>query len=309
MPTTIFDIPPEVIEQVFLELDPLDVAACSQTCRDLYTLIYDPSNSLFWRKMYLAQPFDDPRDCRTTLGEPLVEDIDWRGALQRIIRARTIVKSPEKCLPEERCAILKTLLDMAQHIPPLVDAFGGGISLNLAWLVSILRRSPFLDPPLSIPSHEETMLRAHLHTLYGLTTHDFHSKYRLESRSFIYDFRNYCAENEWAPLMPDGSHRVNWKHIRAIHHVISLHYVIPPQNPSAATYTISPMSLPFTQSNLDSVPDLDNTEDWAGVTGRWMYMYCFVDHWDLLGKLPFVRVPSIDAIFQRLTCQHTTLSP
>ena len=275
------DLPPELLEQILLELDPLDVARVSQTCHALHDLVYHPTNELFWRRLYLSQPFDDPRTCRDSLGNPL-HPADWRHSLQRLIRARTVVNSPNLCHSDERTAVIETLLDLARHTPPLSSTQGDELSLNLVWLAALLRGGTCLDTPPWAPSPEEAQARAHLHTLFGLTTLDFRARRRVESRSYVYSFARYSAKNSWGPFLQDGSGRVNWEHVLAIHHAMSMQIVPQQQAEQQAAYTIFPMSLPFTQSILPGDLDLDAVEDWAGVEGVWQCAFSFIDHRELL---------------------------
>ncbi|GJF00321.1 hypothetical protein PsYK624_166060 [Phanerochaete sordida] len=276
----LLDLPPELLEQILLELDPPDVAAAAQTCRAVHELIYAPENELFWRKLYLCQPFDDPRTCRTPLGDP-VREVDWKHALQRIVRAHTVVNNPGACHPDERLTVVQTLLELARYTPPLSSTQGDELSLNLVWLAALLRGGSFLDAPLWVPTAEEAQARAHLHTLFGLTTHDFRKRRRVDTRAFVYDFRNYSAKNIWGPFVQDGSGRVNWEHVLALHHVMSMQ-IVPQEQGEQQSYTIFPMSLPFTQSIVPPDLDLDTTEDWAGVEGFWQCAFSFIDHRDLL---------------------------
>ena len=104
-------LPPEIIEQVLLLLDPLDVAIVSQTCKTFYNLIYRTRDNHLWRALYLAQPFDDPRRSVTPRLAPIPpERIDWKGSLQAFVRARTVLTDPSKCRPGERDATLRTLI-------------------------------------------------------------------------------------------------------------------------------------------------------------------------------------------------------
>ncbi|KAI0079484.1 hypothetical protein K474DRAFT_1659074 [Panus rudis PR-1116 ss-1] len=274
---SIEDLSPEIIEQILLELDPLDVAAFSQTCREYASQIYDPSNELFWRKLYLNQPLDDPRECITELGYPVDSKIQWRQRLQRIIRARTIVENPDRCHPDERTTIVETLLSLALELPP---THGEELSLNSAYLVTLLRGGKFIDSPLWVPSPEEKQLRARLHTYFGLTTLDFRHRRRTETRGTVYALRNYKRENFYGPFLPDESGRVDWELTQCIHHVMSMH-IVPPSLGDAGFVTYA-MSLPFCLSLMPPDNDLDNVEDWAGITGQWLCSFCFIDHRELL---------------------------
>ncbi|KAI0335715.1 hypothetical protein GY45DRAFT_1316414 [Cubamyces sp. BRFM 1775] len=276
------DLPVEVLEQILLLLDPVDVAQFSQTCSQYYALLYhDPEDQHLWRGLYLQQPFDDLRQCYTPLGRPL-QKIDWKTHLQRIIRARTILTNVSACRPEERCTILQTLIDMVSNIPPVRHTDVIDISMNHVWATAMLRGSTLLEHDEWELSAEERQLRARLHTYFGLTARDFQHEHRTASRAFVYAMRNYKYDNDFGPFMMDGSGRVNWVHVRAIHHVMSMHIVPTTEETENAEFNLFPMSMPWTQSIIPRDMELDQEQDWAGVTGRWQCSFCFVDHRELL---------------------------
>jgi hypothetical protein len=283
----LLDFPPELLEQLLLELDPIDVAYASQTCRALYNIVYSPSSDLFWRRLYLRLPLDDPRTCLTPLGAPR-PPIAWRSALQRLVRARSVLKDPllSRTAPD-RTEVTQTLLHLAAHTIPLSSPLGDELSLNLAWLAALLRGSHFFDiddAGVSPDSHSDTAQHlAHLHVLYGLTTHDFHARRRVATRAVVYAFHNYHPRNFFGPFLSDGSGCVNWRFLLCIHHLMSMQIVprISRQHGSAS-YTIFPMSMPYTQSILAPGVDLDDIEDWAGIEGKWQCTFNFIDHRDLL---------------------------
>jgi len=86
----ITDLPLEVLEHILVILDPLDVASTAQVCQLFRGLVYSADDEHFWRALYLAQSFDDPRQVVSYLGNRRT-DIKWREELQNIIRARTVV--------------------------------------------------------------------------------------------------------------------------------------------------------------------------------------------------------------------------
>lgn len=286
IPISIHDLPPELVEQIVLELDPLDVAAFAQTCTTFYTFVYDPSEQHLWRNLYLLQPRDDPRICVDPLGNPLPQP-DWCSLLQRITRARSIVRDFTKYHPREIVEVLRTLLGLICNVPPASDIFSSQLSLNLVWVAALLRGGDFLDKlDQHLLSPDEQQLHAHLHTCFGLTTADYRRASLTRSRAFVYAMRNYKWDNDFGPFMMDGSGRVNWVHIQAIHHIMSMH-VVPPQHSTEDTsqaFTIFPMSLPYCQSVIPPEVTLDEDEDWAGVTGLWQCSFCFCDHRELLSE-------------------------
>jgi hypothetical protein len=84
--------------------------------------------------------------------------------------------------------------------------------------------------------------------------------------------------------MMDGSRRVNWLHIQALHHVISMH-VVDFRDDEELEYDGFPMSLSYTQIIIPKGVDLDQEKDWAGVRGPWRVSFCFCDHQELLSAL------------------------
>lgn len=282
---TIYDLPPEILEQIVLELDPIHVAQLAQTCKSLYSLVYDPEDEHLWRLLYLAQPLDDPRQCLDELCVPS-PPVSWKRRLQRIMRARTVVKDPTMCRKDERIAVLHTLLELICNLPPIPSLSSDDLAYNLVWMAAQLRGGAFLDvddAEWAAMSSDEQQLHARLHTYFGLTTKDYKSRTLKFSRMYVYAMRNYKWDNDFGPFMMDGSGRVNWVHMQKIHHVMSMH-VVPGQgaDEEPATFTIFPMSLPYCQSVIPRGLDLNVEEDWAGVTGVWQCAFCFCDHRELL---------------------------
>lgn len=286
MPGHVFtDLPLDMLELIVLELDPLDVAAVSQTCSACYAYIYhSPDTERLWRILYLSQPLDDLRQCYDHLGYPRTGKVDWMAELQRAIRARTVIGDPSKGKPEERCTILQTLLDLVCILPPAPSFLSDDLSLNLVWLAAVLRGGSFLDHKLWEPTQwQERYLRSRLHASYGLTTADYRRESLTQSRAYVYDMRRYTWGTEFGPYTVSG--RVNWEHVQAIHHVMSMQ-VVPPQEDAEreqTVFTIFPLSLPYCQSIIPAGVDLAQEQDWAGVTGSWQCSFSFCDHRQLLG--------------------------
>ncbi|RPD77628.1 hypothetical protein L226DRAFT_458664 [Lentinus tigrinus ALCF2SS1-7] len=279
-------LPSEVVEEILLLLDPRDVAQFAQTCSDYHALVYDQEDQHLWRELYLQQPFDDPRRTVTSLGRP-VSAIDWKTELQRIMRVQTVLtRGPMEFSPEERCNVLRTLIRLVNNVIPATHVDSIDPSPNHAWVTVMVRASPILEVDYSSTdiSSEEKQLRARLHTYYGITLDDRRLAQRNASRVFVYAMRNYKWDNEFGPFMMDGSGRVNWVHVRAIHHVMSMHIVpeLDPEQEDPEAFTLFPMSMPWTLSIIPNGVNLDEVRDWAGVTGRWQCSFCFCDHRELL---------------------------
>ncbi|OCH87969.1 hypothetical protein OBBRIDRAFT_758996 [Obba rivulosa] len=281
--TVFLDLPLELIEQVILECDPLDASSLAQTCSALHLLIYNRTSQHIWRTLYLSLPLDDPRHCRTPLGYPVTDEVDWRTDVQRVIRARTVVFRPMCCRPGEYLVVLQTLLRLVTLLPPVPGADSDELASNLVWVAALLRGGTFLEDESLVLTFEEEQLRARIHTHFGLTTTDYLRARRTESRAFVYAMRNYQEANDYGPFMLDGSGCINWEHLQAIHHVMAMHIVPGVDNPEeTAGFTIFPMSLPYCQSIIPMDLNLDTEKDWAGITGTWQCSFCFCDHRELL---------------------------
>jgi hypothetical protein len=281
MPVSFVFIPREIIEQVITYLDPLDVASFSQTCKQINNLVYHSGDSHLWRELYLAQPFDDPRLALTPRLERIpTESIDWKGSLQAITRARIVLKDPSKCRPGERETILRTLISLLRGAAPAPSFCEETLSENLVWLVAMLRDGTLLnDTPTTSPT--EAQLRAFLLVHLGLTPSDAKNLNKAAVRAYVYDMRQYCSEASFGPYLPDGSGRVNWAHLHAIHRVIAMHLVDLRESESFV-FPLIPISMPYCQSIIPPALDLKRPHDWAGIEGLWHCSFCFVDHRELL---------------------------
>ncbi|THU90983.1 hypothetical protein K435DRAFT_675057, partial [Dendrothele bispora CBS 962.96] len=260
--------------------DPIEIGSLAQCSRYLSTLIADQH---LWRELYLSQPLDDPTKCVSPMGRPHPEPFDWKGELQTITRARTVLEDISLCKPHERCGVLQTLLRLVSWVPPLrYPSDDDNVSLNILWVSAFTRRGNFIDSR-SIPweqSDEEKQLRAKLHTMLGLIPSDLDKEVVMGSRAFVYTMRNYNWANEFGPFNGNGT--VNWVHVKAIHHAISMHLIPPIPEGTDFEMLLYPLSAPHTQVVLPEGVDLDKVEDWAGVGGIWYLSFCFVDHRQLI---------------------------
>jgi hypothetical protein len=282
MPVTLALIPPEIIEQVLIFLDPLDVAPFSQTCKRFYDLVYPIQGNHLWRALYLAQPFDDPRRAVTPYLEPSPrESIDWRGSLQAIIRARTVLRDPSKCRPGEREVILRTLIKMLRDATPATSHSGNNLSENLIWLVAVLRDGAFLTYHTPGSTEAEVQMRAYLLVHLGLTPCDTKNANKAAALACVYDMRNYGYESSFGPYMSDGSGRINWVHLHAIHRAIAMH-LVDLREDEPFVFPLIPISMPYCQSVIPPGIDLAKERDWAGVEGLWHCSFSFIDHRELI---------------------------
>ncbi|KAJ3777165.1 hypothetical protein FB446DRAFT_718883 [Lentinula raphanica] len=294
MSITLDALPIEILEEVLIVSDPIEVGMVSCCSRFFYNLVYNSSGNSsqhLWRALYLAQPFDDPTICVSQTGRPRIGEFDWKSELQAIIRARTVLCDVSICKPLERIQVLRTLLHMVCWVPPLrsYNDINGNTSQNLLWVAAVTRGGIFLDSDkigLSsddpVLAEEEAQLRARLHTIIGITPADNKPASRLAARAYIYNMRHYNWANEFGPFLPtstegNGTGRVNWVHIKHIHHSITMH-MLELADDTAFEVVIYPLSFPFTQIIIPEGIDLDQEEDWAGVNGEWTVSFCFVDH-------------------------------
>ena len=278
----IIELPTEIIEEILVQCDPIEVAKAAQTCSALRTLIYNFQDSKLWRDLYLAVPLDDLRKCVSKHGLPA--QVDWKRKLQRIVRARKIVANLSLLKPGELEEILQTLLMMILYHPPLSSNTAAMSSLNLRWLSNILQHG-FIDQVEEMTSltFAERQLLSQLHCCYGLTEKDMERQARVKSRVYVYTMSNYRPENDYGPLLSNGA--VNWEHMQALHHVVSMHLV--DLNVAGIEFPSFPMSLPHTQIVIPVRPDeeegKENQENWVGLGGSWVISFCFCDHRDLIG--------------------------
>lgn len=282
MPVTLALIPPEIIEQVLVFLDPLDVAPFSQTCKSFYDLVYPTRDNHLWRALYLAQPFDDPRRAVTPhLDRPPPQSIDWKGSLQAIIRARTVLLDPSKCRPGEREVILRTLIKMLRDATPATSYSGNALSENLIWLATMLRDGAFLTYHTPGSTEAEVQMRAYLLVHLGLTQCDTTNANKAAALAYVYDLRNYGYDSSFGPYMSDGSGRINWVHLHAIHRAIAMH-LVDLREDEPFVFPLIPISMPYCQSIIPPGMDLAKERDWAGVEGLWHCSFSFIDHRELI---------------------------
>lgn len=283
----LLELPSELIEEILILCDPIEVAKAAQTCSLLCSLIYSAADSRLWRELYLGQGLDDPRVC---IGEDGTSrpPVEWRKELQAVIRARTVVDDVSKLRPLEGERILRTLIMLVCNVRPW-SSDGGVLDLresskNLDWVDEKLQNG-FLDCiGTKLHSVAAQQLKARLHTYFGLTPNDRKLTCIAKSRAFVYWLKNYRPENDYGPFEEDGT--VNWVHVRAIHHVVSMHLVNATHSLDVDDYKGEnfPMRLRFTQVCMPKVVDLNSASDWAGITGSWNVSFCFCDHRELLSE-------------------------
>ncbi|KAF8443220.1 hypothetical protein L210DRAFT_3535134 [Boletus edulis BED1] len=272
------DLSLEIIDRILFALDPLDIARVSQTSRSFYETIYGTLHHQFWRGLYLAQPLDDPRRAVTCLGRHRDDNsIDWKGELERIMRARTVMQRPAICRREERCQVLHTCIDLLTNIPPLSSPDGAGnMSRNVRWMQQLIGDGAFLErESWEALSEEEEQLLARLHVLYGLTSRDLALERRRITQAFVYSLRHHTVERAYGPFLPGGTRRVDWVFISMFQHDLGM--LLVDEDDDGESY-FCPLGLLFSQSIIPRGLNLDVEEDWAGMEGLWSVRYGFIDH-------------------------------
>lgn len=302
----ITELPTEIVEEILVQCDPSEVAKAAQTCSSLRTLIYSSQDSKLWRDLYLAQPFDDLRRCVSRYGQPA--QLNWKRNLQRLFRARQVVANLSLLKSGELEEILQSLLMMVHYHPswPSNTDKTAVPSLNLRWIAGILQQHGFIDQvedsAISLTFSERQLL-AQLHCYYGLTEKDMKHRSRVDSRVYVYTMRNYGPENEYGPLLSNGA--VNWVHMQALHHVVSMHLV--DMREAGLVIPLFPMSLSEMQVVIPVEEEGKENEDWLGLEGSWVVSFCFCDHRDLLSEFSSDPYYSVDAeLFFRIQRSECT---
>lgn len=282
--TNILDIPQELTEQALVSAHPSDVASFAQTCRSARALVYEQHDQHLWRRLFLEQPYDDPRRTDDGYGtaSPNSEAkvIDWKKALQqRVYTVRIVQKVATH--PPELAAALAALISVARAAPPMEEKRDE--SKDLLWLSTLTREHNLFQTAAAAQdwTFEEHQRTAELWACIGwrdsVTNRNASDllQTRNSARAFVYDMRNYARENSWGPFMPDKSGFVNWKHIESTINVIysnllDLGGLWPDTRPPAGLDAIRSYSAPNSRTR--------DPRDWAGVEGTWRRYVCFMDY-------------------------------
>lgn len=283
--TSILNIPQELTEHALVHADPCDVASFAQTCRTARALVYEQRDQHLWRRLFLEQPYDDPRrpsdtDARFSIDGEL-GSIDWKKALQQRVYAMRIIQKIG-LHPPELAAALSTLISVARGAPPMLQR--PDESKDLIWLNGLARENNVFGLATSSEhpwAFEELQCTSELWALIGWRDSVLNRAgadildARNIARAFVYDMRNYARENCWGPFIPDRSGYVNWKHIEEIVIVIysnlmDLGGLWPDTRPPARLDAIRAYSAPNSHTR--------DPRDWAGVEGTWRRYVCFMDY-------------------------------
>ena len=235
-------------------------------------MVYGSNDQYLWRMLFLSFPFDDPR--KSLEFQNVSPFSAWRSLLQTRMWAEKVIRAGV-CVSLDRVYALRTLLSTVQGALPATEGSQGETSHNLVWVERVLRESKLLETE---PISPEINLRARLHSYLAFSLENCgegHScarlrQRRLKSRSFLYDLRNYRADNGWGPYKPIGD--VNWVHAEAIINVVLMNVM------EFWIDTKPPLGLEATRAY--SAPGCNNRKpaDWAAVEGVWRRLVCFMDY-------------------------------
>ena len=102
--------------------------------------------------------------------------------------------------------------------------------------------------------------RTHLFDHLGVTSWDAKSANKAGALASVHDLR-YGYDSSFGPYMPDGSGRIDWAQVHAIHpmHLVDLNEDEP------FVFPLIPTSISYCQSVIPPWVDLARESDWAGV--------------------------------------------
>lgn len=265
----------------------------AQTCHAAHRLVYESKDQWLWRELFLAHPFDDIRNA-LLLGREPPKDIDWKNELQSRIEAQLVSQSfsPLMLLGPKVSfdRVLETFVWALETATPvtLQDTHEHIASDNLQWVENVLRNSLFLfaDALWSSESSKQlqSRLRAHFYLCYEETpTEEMRKRMnaaRRMSRCYVYDLRKYTETTLWGPYCPASEPEdvtVDWTHIE---HIVDIVAMKLRELPPIARRIFKPPFYGLGATRAFSAPLSFRRLpwDWAGVTGVWRRMVCFMDY-------------------------------
>jgi hypothetical protein len=119
-------------------------------------------------------------------------------------------------------------------------------------------------------------MRAYLIHL-GLTQCDTMNINKAAVLAYVHDPRNYGYDSSFGPYMSDGSGRINWVHLRAIHRTIAMHLVdLREDEPFVLVFSLVPIVvLPERHPAWDGPRQIEE---------MWHCSFSFIDHHGLTCK-------------------------
>ncbi|KAK4993389.1 hypothetical protein LTR66_006024 [Elasticomyces elasticus] len=289
----LLEISNELLHTIFLDVDPSDLAALSQSCQALNTFV--KSNKLLYKELYL-QRFDRPP-----------QDIPcWETELKKLVKCQKILESKHDSIKRFQLQFVgrtvASLLETASTPSDspslnrtfLVEQFCAQQNIDNFLCSSSLFEHAGLGTQVPAETPADQQLSAKLHCLYGVPvdligrrvkpTHPY-------ARSRVYDLRNYTDASLWGPFMDDGTENVDWEKVEAIMVVLNYNLRVFSERTNG---DFEPFwSLPFegaspnsfvspTTLGIPSEPSLPiESQDPYGVTGTWMRVVTFLDYNDL----------------------------
>lgn len=239
MESDLLQLSHELLHGIFVEVDPIDLAALSQTCRTLRN--YISGNTLLHKDLYIRK-YDEPD--QSPNWEQELHDFEKLGQimesegrdskpqyLQFIVdKIQTMLNAANQDITESQN--LQLLLEYFLNTDN-IDAFlcasslfgraGGDVrrpastvelqqaSAKLHCLFgvpieSIPNRTPFnIDRPLDLDRSKSPASCTRSHTR-SLLTHPY-------ARAKVYDLREYTDGSLWGPFKDDGQQRVDWEKV------------------------------------------------------------------------------------------------
>lgn len=282
------ELPQEILEEIILEaaaIKPSLVATLAQTCKPLYELVCQPTDSHLWRSIFLTV-FDDPRKIEAiNTGEEESECwFDWNFEARQRFRAQihmdraTIMELADfnKVIDDDAA---DALWEVAQtSTPATFESFRNG-----PWLAECFRSA--IIPPVKTTAHAKLHIIASFLpvttsvSLIPLATSSSRST-RLASRAYTYDLRNYTESNQWGPWLPGSHGAINWIHVWHLLDVLrhNAHERGCLDMPSRGIGKLRAYSMPKVPPEDSPTNDWN---DWAGVQGVWIRAVSFMDYRDL----------------------------
>ncbi|KAF2490615.1 hypothetical protein BU16DRAFT_622197 [Lophium mytilinum] len=301
-PNLLLELPGELLEHVLSFLPPSDIVHFGRTCRTAYDFTR-PSNKLLWRSAFL-HAFDDPRDVwaellpsARALTKTREAGWDWHDELGRRMRVLRVFQDDDVdaiqgnhdeitgiildtfdttyIATSRNLTYLNQVFQASSNAERLVHDFHKGIenyhaSNDLRVDRSMVTRSMIPRQPVSPDSSK-------LHVLYGPTRREFASKRsRVGARAVVYDWSITGPDADHGPFIKDLSGQVNWTSLEAIASLMSRNF-----DSAKDVHLETPTGFRNNLRHL-SPQNPEFPGDWAGVSGKWIGTYAFLDYRDLV---------------------------
>ena len=223
----LLSLPPETLDQVLHNLDPIDVAAFSAVCRATRDFCDKEENVHLWSTLFLSL-FDPPPPSADHAPFPYFDTLVAR------IRARGLINlAREDQLPRVVAAF-----------PPVLGTFNtihqsatAPTSRNIAFLASLFPHdstaftseylSMYLDLKRGADVAPVTLQAAARFKLLHGPMRLYEPHRRLQALRRVYDLRNYSSRTSFGPFLANGCGTVDWVLLDAIRTVIGNHPTYP----------------------------------------------------------------------------------